>query len=96
MKYMSAITAQAEPTVVAETLSREQAHQERVMLGLRRVRGIAMSEVLYDLLPQEQDYVQERIGKLMKEGWLHKEDDWLKLTPKGLSVEHHIALQLSY
>lgn len=95
MKYMAAANAATDATVFAETLSREQAHRERVMLGLRRARGIAMSDVLHELSADEQRSVQERIAALMDEGWLYKEKEWLRLTPKGLSVEHHIAVRLS-
>lgn len=95
MKYMAAIKDHGDATVFAETLSREQIHNERVMLGLRRVHGMPISEVLHDLTHAEQVQVQKRVTELIQNGWLHQEDEWLKLTPKGLSVENHIALQLS-
>ena len=70
MKYMAAANAATDATVFAETLSREQAYIERVMLGFRRARGIAMTDVLYELSTQEQNQLQERIAALMDEGWL--------------------------
>jgi oxygen-independent coproporphyrinogen-3 oxidase len=95
MQYMRAITHAADATVVAETLSRQQMHQERVMLGLRRVAGISLKDVCADLLPDEQEGLKKRMSALVDQGWLQQEDEWLRLTPKGLSVEHHIAVQLS-
>lgn len=95
MKYMAAIDANKDASVWAENLSRAQIHQERVMLGLRKVQGFAISELFSDLTQAEQQSLEQRMHELALQGWLHLEDDWVRLTPKGLSVENHIALKLS-
>lgn len=95
MKYIDGVHGEKDVTIFSETLSREQIHMEKVMLGIRRAQGVSLTEVMHDLSDHEQKAIQERIQWLTDNEFLYKQGERLKLTPRGLSVENEIALKLS-
>jgi oxygen-independent coproporphyrinogen-3 oxidase len=95
MKYMAAIDSDTTVTTFSEELTREQVYLERMMLGIRQSKGIMVSELMEGLLEDQKAHVLTHIQSLKEHGFVCEDSQRLVLTPKGLSVENSIALQLS-
>lgn len=95
MKYMEGIERGESITLFSECLTREQVHREQVMLGLRQVRGVPLHEVFGGLSSEEQTRIKEQLEVLKQNNYIVEENDHIKLTPIGLTVENKIAATVS-
>jgi len=82
-------------TVFNETLTDAQAHLEMIMLGLRQSKGIALEQLLDGLLAPQQQKLQAEIAQLCAIGYIEQKDTHIRLTGKGLAVEHELIVKLS-
>lgn len=95
MRYMDGIEAGKDVVTFSETPTKEQAHREHVMLGLRRVDGIERELVCKGMNTHEREKVGRTISSLKERALITEENGRLKLTPAGLAIEHEIAVALS-
>lgn len=95
MKYLQKSESDEDVTVFHETLTLQQVYIEKMMLGIRQKKGVDFAQVVQGLTQQESDAVRERIEYLKQGGFITECDNQVMLTPKGLSVENQIALQLA-
>ncbi len=96
MKYMQKAEKNEDVTTFSEQLTEQQIHVERVMLGLRRSKGVLWDVLLQGLPERKKQEIKEKIAQFKKRGLLAEQDNGrLVLTPAGLSVENEIIVQLS-
>lgn len=82
-------------TIFNETLTPEQIYLEKLLLGLRQTKGIAHEELYTGLLVSQQQKLQSVIADLCAEGYLEDNNNHIRLTGKGLAVEHELIIKLS-
>lgn len=95
MKYMAAIESGDSPIVTVEQLTQEQVHLERLMLGLRRSKGISRYALMAGVDQERIQNYDDKITLLIKNNFLREENGQLILTTKGLILENEIIVQLA-
>lgn len=88
--YSNAIHAGKFPIEQIETVSRRQALEEELFLGLRQLSGIDLGAV-------EAKYgtsLQSRIAELLAQGLVQLDGPRLRLSPERLSVSNEVFVQL--
>lgn len=95
MKYIKNMHENQDAVVTAELLTPEQIYIEKVMLGLRQAKGICVEELQEHLSHEERSHLITKIAWLKNNGFMEEYNNRLILTPRGLSVENNIALQLA-
>ncbi len=95
MRYMEALERTEPVQQIIDAISTQQAFIEKMMLGIRRSTGIALDTVIDDLNVEQQQQLQTKIKELKDGGFIHEQNGQVVLTPRGLSVENEIALQLT-
>lgn len=96
LKYMQKVHAQESITVFNETLTEKQIYLEKIMLNLRRSKGVLWQELNAELSELQQLELQQRVAVLKQEGLLHDDGQRLILTVNGLVVENQIITQLLF
>ncbi len=88
--YVAAITAGGSATENVERITRQQAFEEELFLGLRQLRGI-------DLRRIEREYsvnLEEKVGRLATAGMIEREGELLRLAPGKLSISNEVIVEL--
>jgi len=93
-KYMQSMQENKNIIISAEGLSTEQIRLVKLMLGLRRSKGVGREEILEGMPLEMKDIFESRVSELVKQRYLVQEDGRLNLTPQGLVVENEIVSQL--
>jgi len=93
--YLKLIEEKQDIVAVGEQLSDEQIYIEKIMLGLRQIKGVLLTEMEIGLSESRRDSLRETIEILKKEGFIVARDGRIAITPMGLSVENSIARRLS-
>jgi oxygen-independent coproporphyrinogen-3 oxidase len=92
--YMEAIEQHADATVFCEHLTPHQAQLERLMLGLRRKGGMALTDFVVDMLDEKKELFKKTVEELKKRKLLEEADGQLMLTTAGMAVENEIIVRL--
>ncbi|MGC2310092.1 MAG: radical SAM family heme chaperone HemW [Candidatus Babeliaceae bacterium] len=95
MKYCNNIERNQDITFFHETLNVQQVWIEKLMLGLRQIKGVLLSDILEDIPPDNFEHFMGRVTTLYQKGLLRKTEDGIALTYEGLAVENEIILTLS-
>lgn len=95
LKYMQLITSTGQAIAYRESLTKQQIHTEKVMLGIRQSKGVLLTDIMEDLDARDREKIELRIAQLLDHQLVEKKDNRLALTPRGLAVENEIAIQLS-
>lgn len=95
MKYLEGVEQHTDITTFAEELTPEQHRLERLMLGLRRSRGMQFEALMDGLSDEQQSVLEKRIADCMEKKLLERKGDRVVLTPTGLAVENEIIVTLS-
>jgi len=95
MKYMESVEQNRYAPVFVETITEDQEYTEKLMLGLRRVKGIVLHEVMSGLKQEQKAVLLARIDMLKQEKLLIDDNGYVRLTPAGLIVENEIITRLS-
>jgi len=85
-QYQEAVLAGRTPLAASETLDRSALTLERIWLGLRTNRGIALDCMKGDLAPLAQSWEAA--------GWAERRGESLTLTPEGWLVMDRLTLEL--
>lgn len=96
LKYLKNMNEGCAATTFCEQLDFKQAWLEQLMLGMRRSKGIVISDLLKFLTAQQVTHFNEQLEQLVQAQFLRVEHGCLYLTPKGLSVENEIVVKLSF
>ena len=94
LKYINGIRNNDTITLFTEKLTEKQAWLERLMLGLRQIKGVLVPEVLESLSDEEKKEFFNRIDELVSARLMAWTDERIALTPAGLSVANEIVVKL--
>lgn len=78
----------------SEILTETQIKLEKIMLGLRRSKGILISEILDGLLDEQRKKIEENILFLKKNNFITQKDGIICLNPYYLTIENEIVMRL--
>ena len=95
MKYLQSVEQNYYKPIFAETLTQNQIYTEKVMLGLRRIKGVCWEEISSDLNNEQRKTIRSTIDTLQQKNLIIENDGRLQLSPAGLVVENEIITQLS-
>ncbi len=95
MCYIKSTMDDESVETISEVLTDKEARLEKVMLGLRRVQGVLMSDVISGLSVDKQCECIDRIQELINGGFVYCKNDRLFLMPTALAVENEVAVRLS-
>jgi oxygen-independent coproporphyrinogen-3 oxidase len=73
--------------------TREERMFERVMMGLRQIRGIDCLRFAFDFGSQPEEIWPEAIGRFTREGLLMREGERLRLTQRGMQVMNSVLVE---
>lgn len=89
-KYVSAIERQFSPREQIETVTRAQALDEELFLGLRQLAGVDLARI-------EREYqvnLRDRVGALAAQGLVELDGSRLRLAPGRLAVSNEVFVEL--
>ncbi len=96
MSYMEKATHKKDTSIFCEKLEPKQIHLEKVMLGLRRAKGVRYQSLVEDLNLNDKKKFDMRIEVLQNKKFIYEKDGNIALTPEGLVVENEIITQLTF
>jgi len=96
MKYLESIENDTYQPTFTEIITKDQIYAEKIMLGLRRIKGICWKDISEDLHDEQKEKLKITINALQQENLITEKDGRLQLTPAGLVVENEIITRLSY
>jgi len=91
MGYMYALEEEQSVTQFEEQLTSEQVQLEIIMLGLRTIKGVNYAQLMEGISEKERLRRVYYIEWLKQHNFMYDYDGCLRLTPKGMAVEHEIV-----
>jgi oxygen-independent coproporphyrinogen-3 oxidase len=89
--YVAAIESGRLPTEQREEVTRAQALEEEMFLGLRQLEGIDLARI-------ESEYhtssLQPRISELLAQGLIERDGTWVRLAPGKLTISNEVFVAL--
>lgn len=95
IKYLESIEQNNYQPIFKETITKDQIYVEKIMLGLRRTKGVCWEEISSDLSNEQKEKIKLTIDSLQHKKLITENDGRLQLTPAGLVVENEIITRLS-
>lgn len=95
MKYLESIEKDIYQPSFTEIITKDQIYAEKIMLGLRRIKGVCWEEISSDLTPEQKEKITTTIAILQEKKLIIENNGRLQLTPAGLVVENEIITRLS-
>jgi len=95
MKYLEDIEQNKYKPLSTETITKDQEYIEKIMLGLRRTKGVYWEEISSNLNNKQQQKIKLTINMLQEQKLIVENDGRLQLSPAGLIVENEIITRLS-
>lgn len=96
LTYIKLAKEKHDTVIVRELLTVDQIRLEKIMLGIRQIKGVAFEEIMKGLSENEQERLKKTIGLLQEQGFIINRGDHIMITPIGLSVENTIAQKLFF
>jgi len=93
MSYIKAMQSGQDGIASMEELTERQIALERIMLGLRRSKGVNR-DIIEALNANRKAVVQEKIEEFKRNQWMCERDGMLSLTAAGFVLENEIIVQL--
>ncbi len=94
MRYMESVQNGESVEVLSELLTVPQIRLEKVMLGLRRMKGLLLEEIFVTQSPEEQEKFMQRVTEFEKEKILRSDGRKIYLEAAFLAVENEVAVRL--
>lgn len=94
MRYMEALKQGEAVQLFKEELTPQQIRLEKVMLGLRRMKGLKVAEVTETMNQQEQEKFLTNIEVFKKAGIITGRLERIYLSKTSLAVENEVAVRL--
>lgn len=88
--YVTAISAGRSAVESVEQVTREQALEEELFLGLRQLRGINLPRI-------QREYsvnLEEKVGRLASAGMIEREGELVRLAAGKLSISNEVIVEL--
>jgi len=82
------------PLTDGEALSREASFRESVIMGLRLLQGVSLTDLRLRYLLHPRDYYGPVLHGLMKRGLIVMDDDYMRLSTRALPVANQILAEL--
>jgi len=95
MSYLENIEKNNYDSLFTETITPEQEYAEKIMLGLRRLKGVYWNDVSNSLDKKQKTTLETIITALEQEKLIINNNGYLQLTPQGLVVENEIVTRLT-
>ena len=95
MKYMEKSEQDIHEPIFTENITETQVYTEKIMLGLRKIKGICWDEISSSLNSTQKEKISATIEILQQEKLIVENNGRLQLTPAGLVVENEIITRLS-
>jgi oxygen-independent coproporphyrinogen-3 oxidase len=95
IKYLESIEHNNYKPIFTETITKDQIYTEKIMLGLRRTKGVCWEEISIDLNNKQKEKIKLTIDILQQKKLITENNGRLQLTPAGLVVENEIITKLS-
>lgn len=95
MKYLESMENDTYQPIFTEIISQNQIYAEKIMLGLRRIKGVCWEEISADLHDDHKERIKATINALEEKKLVSQNNGRLQLTPAGLVVENEIITRLS-
>jgi oxygen-independent coproporphyrinogen-3 oxidase len=95
MKYLESMENDTYQPIFTEIISQNQIYAEKIMLGLRRIKGVCWEEISADLHDDHKERIKATINALEEKKLVSQSNGRLQLTPAGLVVENEIITRLS-
>ena len=93
--YMQAQEEGRDVICSSELVTEEAARLETLMLGLRRNKGVLISDIIEGLSEERQQLFFSRVEALEEKKLLQKDGQKIKLTPMSLALENEVSAHLS-
>jgi coproporphyrinogen III oxidase-like Fe-S oxidoreductase len=94
MRYLAGVEQGKDVTIFSEELTEKQVQLEKIMLGLRRAKGVLLDTVMSGLNSGEIEQVTVQLERLKNHKLIEEKEGYLILTTEGLIVENEIVTQL--
>lgn len=95
MKYLESIEQNMYQPIFTEVITKDQIYAEKIMLGLRRMKGVSWEDISENLSDEQKAKIITTINALQQQKLITENDGRLQLTPAGLVVENEIITRLS-
>lgn len=95
MKYLENMQQDNYEPAFTEVITADQIYAEKIMLGLRRMKGVYWQDLSETLDTKRKEKLETIIATLEKENLITNTNGTLQLTPAGLVVENEIITRLS-
>ncbi|HSC25047.1 MAG TPA: radical SAM family heme chaperone HemW [Candidatus Babeliales bacterium] len=95
IKYLESIEQNKYKPVFTEIITKDQIYVEKIMLGLRRTKGVCWEEISNNLTVVQKKELKTIINTLQKEKLIIENNGRLQLTPAGLVIENEIITRLA-
>ena len=94
MKYIKSVAHPENLREDVEKLSQDEQMEETIFLGLRKTQGISMAEFKKTFGKTLEECYGGNIERMTKEGLLEIENDFLRLTKKGIDISNYVFAQV--
>ncbi len=88
--YVTAITAGRNAIESVERVSREQAFEEELFLGLRQLAGIDLGRIQSEYSVN----LEEKVGRLASAGMVERQGELVRLSASKLSISNEVIVEL--
>lgn len=95
IKYLESVEQNTYEPVFAEKITNDQIYAEKIMLGLRRMKGVCREEISINLAEAQKNELSVKLDMLKEKKLITEINGLLQLTPAGLIVENEIITKLS-
>ena len=92
--YFDAVEKNEGLIIQSESLSEKQIATEKIMLGLRQIKGVDIEDVTQNFSTKQKERFLSQSDYLEKQGLLKQMNGKLFLTPRGFVVENEVAVNL--
>lgn len=96
LAYIKLVKDGQDTVAVRETLTIDQVRLEKIMLGVRQIKGVLLKDMMNDLSTDGQERLSATILLLQEQGFIMNCEGRIMITPIGLSVENMIAQKLFF
>ena len=95
LPYIDAQMQGCDATAYKEILTDDNVRFERIMLGLRSLKGVGIAQAIDGLQENKKQLFFEKVILLKEKGFITQEIDTIFLTPAAFSVENEVAVMLA-